>query len=130
MLTEAERKRVLFHLDYAQLTLPTTLSLGLPIVTQARLIVTQNMLALDPASEPIVREIIARLDCIIREADQARQSLVVIQTGTTKFREDALERLWLEYARWMRKLGDMLGAQQNPVSNAVAGQFGGVIEGC
>ena len=130
MLTEAERKRVLYHLDYAQLTLPTTLSLGLAIVTQARFIVEQNMLALDPQSEPTVREVIARLDCIILEADEARRSLIVIKSGSTEFREDAVERIWLEYERWMRKLGDMLGAQQNPVSAAAIGGFGGVIEGC
>ena len=130
MLTVAERKRVLFHLDYAQLTLPTTLSLGLPIVTQARFLVEQNMLFLDPASEPIVREIIARLDCIILEADKARQSLIVIKTGTTEFREDALERIWLEYKTWIDRLGGALGAQQNPVSAAAIGRLGGVVEGC
>ena len=130
MLTEAERKRVLYHLDYAQLSLPTSLSLGLPIVSLARLVVEQNMLALDPQSEPIVREIVARLDCIILEADQARQSLTVIKTGSTEFREDAVERIWLEYSRWMDRLGGALGAQRNPVSPAAIGHFGGVIEGC
>lgn len=129
MLTEAERKRVLFHLDYAQLTLPTTLSLGLPIVTEARFLVEQNMRALDAAAEPIIREIIARLDCIIREADEARRSLIIKKTGQTEFREDGLDRIWLEYERWMRKLGDMLGGQRNPVSNAAVGNIGGVVEG-
>jgi len=130
MLTEAERKRVLFHLDYALLTVPTTLSLGLPIITQARFLVEQNMLAIDPQSEPAVREMIGRLDCIILEMDQARRALIISETGGTKFRENALQYLEIEHDRWRTRLGDMLGAQQNPVSQAAIGNFGGVVEGC
>jgi hypothetical protein len=130
MLTELERKRVLYHLDYALLSLPTTLGLGLPIVTQARFIVEQNMLHVDAASEPLIREVMGRLDCIVRETDQARAALVMSRTGETHFRDDAIQRIDLEYAKWVRRLADMLGAQQNPVSNAATGQFGGVMEGC
>jgi hypothetical protein len=129
MLTELERKRVLYHLDYALLSLPTTLGLGLPIVTQARFIVEQNMLHVDAASEPLIREVMGRLDCIVRETDQARAALVMSRTGETYFREDAIQRIDLEYAKWVTRLADMLGAQRNPVSNAATGQFGGVMEG-
>lgn len=130
MLTGLERKRVLYHLDYALLSLPTTLGLGLPIVTQARFVVEQNMLNVDPDSEPLIREVMGRLDCIIRETDQARQALVMSRTGDTHFREDAIQRIDLEYAKWVTRLADMLGAQRNPVSNAATGMFGGVMEGC
>jgi hypothetical protein len=130
MLTELERKRVLYHLDYALLSLPTTLGLGLPIVTQARFIVEQNMLNVDAASEPLIRQVLGRLDCIEREMDQARGALVMSRTGDTYFREDAIERIEIQYAKWRNRIADMLGAQQNPVSNAATGQFGGVMEGC
>lgn len=130
MLTNAERKRVLYHLDYALLSLPTTLGLGLPIVTQARFIAEQNMLNFDADGEPQLREVVARLDCIIREVDKARGALIMERTGDTVFREDAVERLWIEYGRWVLKLADMLGTQRNPVSNAAAGMIGGVMEGC
>jgi hypothetical protein len=130
MLTEAQRKRVLYHLDYALLSLPTTLGLGLPIVTQARFIVEQNMLFLDPSAEPFVHEVVGRLDCIIREMDQARGGLMIERTGDTVFRAEALPMLKIEYKDWVMRLADMLGAQSNPVSNRNAAGMGGVVEGC
>lgn len=130
MLTPLTRKRVLYHLDYAQLTLPTTLSLGLPITTLARFVVEQNMLNFDELSEPLLIRVLDQLDCCEREAIEARQALLIKRAGETEWREDAVDRIWLEYKRWMMKLGDMLGSQQNPVSNAVNSMAGGVVEGC
>jgi hypothetical protein len=132
MLTEQERRRVLYHLDYPQISLPTTLSLGLPVVTQARFIIEQNVRFADPGGEQIVREILARLDCILSEIDQARRALIIAQTGDTKFREDALPLLWIEYGTWRKKLADTLASQPNPVSNSAGTLWGdgGVIEGC
>jgi hypothetical protein len=130
MLTEAERKRCLYHLEYTLLELPTSLSLGLPIITQARLIVEQNTLNMDPGGEALVRKCLAELDCIEVEASKARRALLISKAGDTTFRDDALDRIWIEYGRWARKLADVLGAQRNPVSNAVAGMMGGVVEGC
>jgi hypothetical protein len=130
MLSEAERGKVLYHLDYALLSQPTTLDLGLPIVTQARFMVEQNMLRLDPGREPLVRTVIARLDCIIAEKDAARRALVMVRTGETEFRAEAQMLLDQEYDRERRRLADMLGAQLNPVSNQALGGYGGVVEGC
>jgi hypothetical protein len=132
MLTEQERRRVLFHLDYPQISLPTTLSLGLPVITQARFIIEQNVIFADPGGEPIVREIVQRLDCILLEIDQARKALIIKRTGDTEFREGALDQLWWEYGTWRKKLADTLAAQPNPVSNSAGTMWGqgGVIEGC
>lgn len=130
MLTELERKRVLYHLDYALLTIPTTLSLGLPIITQARFIVEQNSNNIDPQSEPFIRKCLTELDCCEAEATKARQALIISRAGDTTFRDDAIDRIWLEYGRWVRKLADILGGQRNPVSNAAAQGLGGVVEGC
>lgn len=131
MLTEQERRRVLYHLDYTQLTLPTTLSLGLPVITQARFVIEQNLRYADAGAEPIVREIVARLDCILLEIDKARAARLVERTGDTYFRESALDDLWWEYGTWRKKLADTLAAQPNPVSNSAGTMWGqgGVIEG-
>ncbi len=131
MLTEQERRRVLYHLDYPQLSLPTTLSLGLPVITQARFVIEQNVRYADPGGEQNVREVVARLDCILQEIDQARRSLIIKRTGDTEFREDAVQFLWIEYGTWRKKLADTLAAQPNPVSNSAGTMWGqgGVIEG-
>lgn len=132
MLTEQERRRVLYHLDYAQLSLPTTLSLGIPVITQARWVIEQNVRFVDPGGEQIVREVVERLDCILKDLDRARSSLMLERVGDTVFREDAVERLWMEYRRWCSKLADTLASQPNPVSNAAGTLWGGggVTEGC
>lgn len=130
MLTDAEQQRVLFHLSYTQLSTPTTLSLGLPIVTQARFVVDMNMFHIKPMAESVVREVIAKLECILKLIEQAQAGLLIKRSGDTEFRDDAIDRLWIEYSTWRSKLADALGTQVNPVSNELAGRFGGVAEGC
>lgn len=131
MLTEAEISRVMFHLDYPQISLPTTLSLGLPVITQARFIIEQNLRFMDPRGEAVIRECSSRLDCILLQIDQARGALIVQRTGDTVFRDDAVEHIWMEYKRWRNKLSDAAGAQPNPVSNSAGTMWGqgGVSEG-
>jgi hypothetical protein len=131
MLTTAQKARVFFHLDYAQLSTPTTLSLGLAVVTQARFVIEQNLEYLDPTREGIVLEIVAQLDCILAQRTGFRQSLEVTAVGSTKIRgPEAFAQLEDEYRLWRNKLADALAAQQNPVSNAAAHGRGGVIEPC
>ena len=132
MLTETERSRVLYHLDYPQISLPTTLSLGLPVITQARFVIEQNLQFIDPRGEVIIRECIGELDCILRQIAEARKALILKRTGDTEFREEACMYLWMEYGTWRKKMADACASQPNPVSNSAGTMWGqgGVQEGC
>jgi hypothetical protein len=130
MLTRAQINLVLEHLDYTLLTLPTSLSAGLPVVTQADFLARNNLNNLDPLAEPRVLQAVERLECIHKQMDEVRSTMSLQRTGGTVFRDDALDQLDGQYKRFQRRLADLVGAQPNPVSNAAYAGSGGVIEGC
>ena len=130
-LTERQRQRVLYHLQYTQLSTPTTLSLGDPSVTLARFRVDQNLTNLLPITEPDVIATIDRLDCIETQLDQLRASAPwVAAVGTTKFDfETGLLVLEDQQQTYRLKLADQTSSQINPVSNWAQDRYGGVSEG-
>jgi hypothetical protein len=129
MLTGAQINLVLEHLDYTLITLPTSLSAGLPVITQADFLVRNNLNNLDPAAEARVIKAVGRLECIHNQMDEVRDTMSLQRTGGTVFRDDALDQLEGQYKMFQRRLADLVGGQPNPVSNAEYAGSGGVIEG-
>jgi len=131
MLTERQKQRIYYHLQYTQLTTPTTLSLGDPSVTMAKFRIDQNIANILPISEPDVIATIDRLDCIEKQLDQLRGSAPwVASVGSTKFDFEAgLFTLQEEYRRYQLKLADQIAGQINPVSASEQERYGSVIEG-
>lgn len=127
-LSDQDRGRALYHLNYALLATPTALSLGDPTVTQAKFLVEQNMLNFDDKHEGLVIQTLDRLDCIESEMDAVRGALIISRSGDTEFRDDALPQLEEQYERWQFRLANILAGQPNPVSVNALTQ-GRVIEG-
>ena len=131
-LSARQKQRARYHLSYTQLTTLTGLSLGMAVITKAKLIVDTNLLNLDPIAEPDVIATIDRLDCNERQRDRLADVMAsgLSASGATKFAyEEPLLGLEQRYREYQLRLADQLGAYINPVSNTEAERGGHVVEG-
>lgn len=131
-LSERVKQRARYHLEYTQLTTLTGLSLGTPVITQAKFLLDTNLINLDPIAEPDVIDTVERLDCNEKQRDQLAETMAsgVAMTGGTKFDyEGPMYLLESRYRQYQNRLADQLATFVNPVSNTQNAQSGGVVEG-
>lgn len=121
MLSAIQKQQVYKHLAYGQLRTPTTMSIGDPSVTFARYRLDQNLGNLDASGEFAVLQTLERLECIEAQKFEVMKSIIVAKTGSTVFRDDALEKLDDQYLIYQLRLADMVNAQVNPVSEQARG---------
>lgn len=116
-LSNAEKERVRYHLGYMSTNMSSSLSLGVPSVSQLQFILERQMVSLLVDAEPGVRRAIQELDCIEDQQSSFRRSLEVLSTGDVKIRgADAFAELDIQYSRWCQRLADTLGSTINPFS--------------
>lgn len=121
VLSDEEKKRILYHMGYMNLLVAPSIQLGVPAASQTSFLVHSAMERIPVAAIGTVRRIVAQLDNIETKLMEAPDFLVASDLGELSVRENYPELLEQEYVRWARRLSDTLGAPLNPYSNRFLG---------
>lgn len=124
MFDAAEKERIRYHMGYLQVAPAAAISFGIPAPIQTMFLVESAMERVLPAAEDRVRKLITILDGIECREEGALDYLVVKQVDSITLREDHVEKLEEQYAKWASKLADVLGAPLYPGSTKFRSLFG------
>lgn len=112
-LTEEEKARVRYHLGYLDVAPVVSIQLGFPRASQPMFLVEAAMENILETAIGIVRRHVAELDGIEDQISDARRRMKAEKLGEITLRADETDALEREYARWARRLADILGVPLN-----------------
>ncbi len=124
MFDDAEKERIRYHMGYLQVTPAAAITFGIPAPIQTMFLVESAMERVLPVAEDRIRKLITILDGIECREEGALDYLVVKQVDSITLRDDHVEKLEEQYAKWAAKLADVLGAPLYPGSSKFRSLFG------
>lgn len=116
LLTDEEKTKIRFHLGYPNVTRMTILMTEVPAPRQLGFLLEPAMDALLPDAVVLVRQIICQMDKLECQLFETAERMQASAVGNLKMRadeQDAVEKL---YARFGRRLADILGVPPYPLS--------------
>ena len=123
-LSLAERARCRYHLGYPSIQAFNTISIGFIAVSQPLYLVEKSMDNLLDEAIPLFRELIARLDAINLQLDDARGRMRAASVDEITLQPEEVTMLRREYKAWACSLADLLGCPINAYSEKFNGGFG------
>lgn len=103
-----EKEAIRYHLGYPNIGEATGLTAGVPQARQFLFLVEDAMNRVLPEAEARVRTIVGSLTNIEQQLIDGQCYLKGESVGDIKVRQDHLDRLEQEYARWSSRLADIL----------------------
>lgn len=112
--TAEEKVKLRHHMGYLNVSQVSTFQLGVPAAVETQFLIETAMNKVLPEAEGIVRQQMARLDCIEQQMVCDLELLAVKQIESIQINPDEMARLRREYRHHQRTLGNMLGVVPNP----------------
>ena len=116
MLTDEEKVRARYHLGYLNLGTPGSLVAGIPMPSQTIFLLDYNLNNILPAAEPLVRDMLGRLDTTDRQIFEAQDRMQASSVENVTLRADESEALERNYVRWAMRLSDLIHVPLYPYS--------------
>ncbi len=110
MLSEEEKARIRYHLEYPNLAMQPSMSIGAPLPTPFSYMLQQAFNMILPAGEEIIRRVLTECDKCDQEISDARVRLKASKAEGIEMREDEIDQLRREYGWWAVRLARQLGS--------------------
>lgn len=120
-LSAGEKQRIRYHLGYPSLSTAASLQFGQPALTQTNFLIESALGRLLEESLDQVRSIVLIMDSTETKLVEAQDRLAAIKLEELTLREDETDKLEVEYQRWGRRLGDIVGCPPYPFSARYSG---------
>lgn len=116
-LSDADKERARYHLGYMGVSTASSMAFGLPQSTDTQFMFEDAITRVMSVSEPRVLELLDRLDKIESMMFCAASELFAKRAGDLEPNLDQPSALEREYARWAKRLADILGVIPYPFSD-------------
>ena len=121
MLSDEEKVRVRHHLGYLNVGSAGTFAMCVPAAQQALFIVDGAMDKVLPEAEPIVRDLISRLDAVEVEMTDSLENQAAKRVDEIEINDKHFEKCVQRYRWWQQTLANLLASPTNPYDQ----RFGG-----
>jgi len=116
MLSDGEKVRIRYHMGYPNLSAGPSLSAGVPLDSPLMTLLERSFVLLLPAAEPLVRELVARLDMIDGAIVDAQIRMQASKVDGIELNANETNMLEGEYMRQVARLSDTLHCTIYPFS--------------
>lgn len=113
-LSDEEKARIRHHLGYLGVGEVSTFHLGVPAAMQTTFMLEGAWSKVLPAAEPILRQLLCRLDSIEEQVYGGSELADVLKTGSTEINPDRLKTLAGYYKLAQQSLANLFGVVPNP----------------
>lgn len=121
ILSEEEKKRILYHLGYGLVNVASLFTLGMPAMSEPLYIAASAINHIPVSAIQLVREVVAVLDKIDRADVEDIDYIPAASIGELELAVDRQDRIKIKRRDWAQRLSDILIAPLNPYSD----RFGG-----
>lgn len=116
-LSDGDKERTRYHLGYPTTTTVPTMAMGVPTARQPEFLLSRAMDNIQAIAIPRVLAQLQILDSIESQMVCAQKELAAEEVGSIKIRQDHIDQLAKEYARWSKRLADIFGVPLYPYSD-------------
>lgn len=117
-ITEQDKARARYHLDYLQVEAAQTFSLGIPAAIQTQFMIEGAMNRILPSALPKFLQLLDRLDCIECELFGGIDTASVTKVGEIEINRKRLRELGQYYSIARGALATLMGIVPNPFPSA------------
>ena len=121
ILSEEEKKRIVYHLGYPVLDVVPTVVLGVPAASQPMFLVYSAMDRIPQAAVGKVRELLSWCDVTERRIGESQGRMRASEVEGVKLNADEADMLRREYAMWRNRLASILACPVYPYSGVTTG---------
>lgn len=114
VLSDEEKNRIRYHTGYLVVDPVASIQLGVPRASQPMFLVESAMNSIPEHAVGMVRKFIGIIDGIEDKLVECMERFAASALGEITLRDNEADMLEREYARWARRLADILGVPLNP----------------
>jgi len=123
-ITDEEKVRIRHHMGYLNASEMSSFVLGTPAGVETQFLIESAMNRVLVAAVPLLRQLIAELDCTEAQLADARKRMKASAIGNIQINPEETKQLRNHYEEWRGKLANLLGVPVNPFDKLNAGGAG------
>ena len=114
MLTEQDKVRARTHMGYGGVQQAQTFIQGVPAAVQTAFMIEGALNRLLPESEPVLRNLLDRLDGIETQILEDQGDYAAVKVGSIEVNLKEFQHLIVQYQHWQGQLANLLQVPPNP----------------